>query len=367
VTGIESPTCPRCLEPVRPSERFCESCGTDLRLLRGATVTAPPVGPCPGCGEPASVELEGPAGSEYCPGCGLRRRDGTDHVEIDLGALAGVSDRGKVHARNEDAMALARFESPSGIVLAAVVCDGVSSAPRAEQASRAAADAALSVLVEPGPAQPSPAGAGGTGPDPAGARLLASVGAAADAVASLAGPQDREAPACTLVAALVERIDRDRPPHITVGWVGDSRAYWLAATGAAEPARQLSTDHSWMAELVATGVPADAAALSGPGAHAITRWLGADTTAAPEVVTLSPAGPGVLLLCSDGLWNYLPAPDRLAAVAQPLLDAGAGPLAVAAELTALANQAGGRDNITVVVLPVDPAPDRHRTTPRTSP
>jgi PPM family protein phosphatase len=63
------------------------------------------------------------------------------------------------------------------------------------------------------------------------------------------------------------------------------------------------------------------------------------------------AGPGALLLCTDGLWNYLPGPDELAAAALGPL-ARSGPTAAAAALTELALQAGGRDNITIVLVPL---------------
>ncbi|HMD94754.1 MAG TPA: serine/threonine-protein phosphatase, partial [Trebonia sp.] len=70
-----------------------------------------------------------------------------DHAEVDLGPAAGVSDRGLRHHRNEDAMALAAEQAPDGPVVVAVVCDGVSSSARPDEASQAATQAALPVLV----------------------------------------------------------------------------------------------------------------------------------------------------------------------------------------------------------------------------
>jgi PPM family protein phosphatase len=146
--------------------------------------------------------------------------------------------------------------------------------------------------------------------------------------------------------------------EITVGWVGDSRAYWLAAPGAAEPGRLLTVDHSWAVEVVSTGVLDMAAALADPRAHAITRWLGAGGEPEPGIVTFRPVGPGLLLLCTDGLWNYRPDAAELAEIALPAL-AGGGPLAAARALTTVALDAGGRDNITVVAAPVG-TPDQWR-------
>jgi PPM family protein phosphatase len=138
----------------------------------------------------------------------------------------------------------------------------------------------------------------------------------------------------------------DGAAEITVGWVGDSRAYWLGEGGAA---RLLTTDHSWAVQMVAAGVLDEAAAMRDPRAHAITRWLGAGETPEPEVSTLRPPGPGALLLCTDGLWNYQPDPAGLTGVALPAM-AERGPIGAAEELTAMALDAGGRDNITVVVI-----------------
>jgi PPM family protein phosphatase len=333
--------CPECGEPVGADDRFCEACGSDLRIRRGSSVTAASTargGDCTRCGEPAPHPPD-----EYCPGCGLRRRDGTERVELDLERLAGVSDRGRVHARNEDAVALGRLTGNERT--AAAVCDGVSSAYRPELAARVAADAALDALLAAGPEHEPDASQQWSSQQ----CMRAAIASAADAVTRLAASDTGNVPSCTLVSALIEGGEAEHP-EITVGWVGDSRAYWLAAPQAAEPARLLTTDHSWAVEQVAAGELDEAAAARHPLAHAITRWLGADAPAEPDVVTLRPAGPGVLLLCTDGLWNYRPDPADLAALARPVL--ARGPLAAATALTTVALQAGGRDNVTVVVIPV---------------
>jgi serine/threonine protein phosphatase PrpC len=92
--------------------------------------------------------------------------------------------------------------------------------------------------------------------------------------------------------------------------------------------------------------------MADPRAHTITRWLGADAPppeARPRVFVIP--GPGRLLLCSDGLWNYTEQPAQLAAkVAEQPPDVG--PLALAGFLTDYAKAAGGHDNITVVVADV---------------
>src|SRR4029077_19175970 len=66
---------------------------------------------------------------------------------LNLELLAGVTDRGLRHPRNEDAMALATTETPAGPVAIVVVCDGVSSSPNPEDASLTGAQAAVRMLL----------------------------------------------------------------------------------------------------------------------------------------------------------------------------------------------------------------------------
>src|SRR6266851_5445444 len=68
-----------------------------------------------------------------------------DHLELDLGAMAGVSDRGTGRARNEDALYLGGTGIDHG---AAVVCDGVGSSANGDIAAQIAADTAGEVLLE---------------------------------------------------------------------------------------------------------------------------------------------------------------------------------------------------------------------------
>jgi serine/threonine protein phosphatase PrpC len=318
------PRCPTCAEPVGAADRFCEGCGTDLLMHR--TPVGGPVGSagavCVACGS-SEIGADG-----FCEQCGRAQPSGRDRMEYDLGAVAGVGDRGKHRARNEDSMAFARIgpvDNPRAVV--AVVCDGVATSERADQASQAAADAALSVL----------ASAVLDGDDP-GDGLAASVDAAMTVVTGLANPDYAgTAPSCTFVAAVVEG------GTVTVGWVGDSRAYWLAT----DSSRRLTTDDTVAAQLVAAGMD-EATAAKVYNAHALSSWIGADAgEVRPHVVTLRPDGPGALLLCSDGLWNYLPeAADQAARLTDPV-----SPLKAAADLTSVALELGGHDNITVVVVP----------------
>jgi serine/threonine protein phosphatase PrpC len=103
--------------------------------------------------------------------------------------------------------------------------------------------------------------------------------------------------------------------------------------------------------MVASGLLNEAEAMASSHAHVITRWLGADIPdPQAHLIRFEPTGPGVLLVCSDGLWNYLPAAGELAARALP--DAVGDPLGAAGALLKFALDAGGADNVTIVLAPV---------------
>src|ERR1700727_2585270 len=91
----------------------------------------------------------------YCPSCGRRVEAGgvhmetdRDHMEQNLGQVAGVSDRGLRHSRNEDAMHFAVADTDDGPVAVAIVSDGVSSAPRPDEASWKAVNTGITLLAE---------------------------------------------------------------------------------------------------------------------------------------------------------------------------------------------------------------------------
>ena len=269
-----------------------------------------------------------------------------NHVEWNLGQVAGVSDRGLRHPRNEDAMDFAVADTDTGPIAVASVSDGVSSAPRPHEASWVAVQTGITVHAE---------GVNGGG-DPVEVSQVA-VKQAGQAVIALAGPEG--APAATYVSAVVS------PERVTVCWLGDSRAYWLAAQAPAPAgpndtiditggSHRVTRDDSLAEEIVAAGLATMDEAMASPQAHVITRWLGADL---PEpqahVEQFTPAGPGVLLLCSDGLWNYRPEAAELAAMALPA--ALTRPLEAAADLATFAVDQGGIDNITVVIIPFPPS------------
>lgn len=289
---------------------------------------------CPSCGEPAMAD------DDYCESCGTvidgRRRAERDHEELDLGVVAAVSDRGLVHERNEDAFLI----DAGAAWIVAVVCDGVSSSAAPHVAARVAADAAGHRL-----AGPPTADTGIRPPADATSAVGDALGVAAAAVREVPwmATTGRDAPSCTVALATWDGST------VTVGWAGDSRAYWIGE----HETRRLTSDHSWAQEEVDAGRMSVAAAEADPRAHVITRWLGDDAPAVPPAVaTFRPDGRGRLVVCTDGLWNHLSTTAALAA-AMAELD-GRRPIDVARALTRRAIAAGGHDNITVAVIDIEP-------------
>ncbi len=393
-------SCPHCGAPVSSRESFCEACGGDLVPEQlsplAATARRTPVDaaaassadPHPGDeaeevtrrrpapqlasqGKPASrvcAECGGRVGDDlYCELCGTRAPSERDHfVETPASWVAGVCDRGIRHNRNEDAMALwavpnSNSSGSSRAVL--VVCDGVSTSTDSDIASLAASKAAMKVLVEwrstsadlrgivdenSGPTS-SGAGSAGSGSSAVARSIAAAVAAANQAVVRTSRTPENP-PSCTFACAVVEG------DKITYGNIGDSRVYWFGDDGAATA---LSVDDSVAEVRISMGVPRDQAE-SSPQAHAITRWLGPDAPdLSPTTGVMTATGPGWLMVCSDGLWNYASEAERIAELMAELTGGpdGSGvqaarPFALADTLTQWANDQGGKDNITVALARV---------------
>ncbi len=353
--------CPTCGTPAPNTARFCERDGTRLRaepigesdapMIVSTAVSANPtvVPPAPAPVGATKTACRCGAGMEsivdgFCAACGRkwfppRTPLARDHVEKSASpVLGGVTDRGQKHPRNEDDFAVTKSETGAEIL---VVCDGVSASEEADRASAIAAKTVIDKLSQTGECG-----------DDAHA-LRAAVFAANAAVCALHRSTPgaiSDPPETTLVAAVV------RQRAATIAWVGDSRAYWIS--GDVSAARLLSHDHSWMNEKVDSGEMTEAEAGANRLAHAITRCLGTGESEDSEpTITrfVFPDAGGYLLLCSDGLWNYAPAPSQIAALihAAPQTE---GVAAIARSLVAWANAQGGRDNITVALLAVPDTP-----------
>lgn len=125
--------------------------------------------------------------------------------------------------------------------------------------------------------------------------------------------------------------------------VGDSRAYHLRAGRIT----QITNDHSIVGEMVRSGILSDEDARNHPKRNVITKSLGAqDEIAADMPAALEVEAGDTFLLCSDGLTAYLSDTD----IAEVL--AVSSPAEASKKLVKMANDAGGRDNVTVLVVKV---------------
>jgi serine/threonine protein phosphatase PrpC len=314
--------CEWCGAVLLPEGAFCEACGA----VTEAREDPPPVR-CHVCDAPPDMI----GGDGFCTVCGARDPGAGRRVDLTVGRAAAVSDRGYLYSENQDAF----FLAARGTDAAAVVCDGVSTSASADEAASRAANAGGAVLERMLADASMDVRAG----------LEEAIGAAQAAVREIPPSRTPDSdPACTMVAAVV------RDGRIAIGWLGDSRAYWIGP----DDQRQLTTDHSWMADQVVAGTLTTEEALADPRAHSITRWVGADAPSdGHQTAQLDATESGLLVLCSDGLWNYIPDAVDIARLARQLPDA-ASALAIAHWLADGALAGGGHDNITVAVVDVRP-------------
>lgn len=313
--------CPNCGTLALTGDCFCEECGTPLCIT-------PNTDGCEKCGAaPQAIDTEG-----YCSNCGFRKESQTsDRMEIAVQSnLGGVTDPGLKRDRNEDYIACTKVEGKNAYVL--VVCDGVSSSQQPDLAAKVAADTAsqsLATALQKGDIKLEEA-------------MKIAVGEALKSVCKIPYTRntDFDPPSTTIVAAVV--VDST----VTIGWLGDSRAYWISS----EYSRQLTRDDSWLYDVISSGRMNECEARKFPQAHAITRWLGADIgdNWTPSIVKFEIPGSGHLLLCTDGLWNYAPDPQKIAYLMEPMVNANA--ISLSRGLVNFARSRGGHDNITVVVL-----------------
>jgi protein phosphatase len=250
--------------------------------------------------------------------------------------FASLTDVGKVRSHNEDfvgdSVSMAgligdkRRTSRLGWLFA--VADGMGGHAGGEVASRAAVEALFSSYYS---SDESPRLA----LEAAVAAANAAVCNAADASAEAGLPLTRMG--TTLVAAVVAG------PVLLVANVGDSRAYILVDASL----RQVSQDHSFVAEEIRLGLIKAGEARRAPLRNVITRALGARESSTPDVFEASWEGDPVLLLCTDGLHGVVE--DR--AIADVL--AADPPERAVRRLVDAANAAGGPDNISAIVVRAD--------------
>ncbi len=140
----------------------------------------------------------------------------------------------------------------------------------------------------------------------------------------------------TLTAVLI------RGEQMTIAHVGDSRAYAVSEDGHMEV---LTRDHSLVQRLVELGQITDEEAAVHPQKNVLYRALGQGEPFTPDISTLPTPIGGYLLICSDGLWGVV-SEDQISKI---ILES-ANPQEACSALVAAANEAGGPDNITAILV-----------------
>jgi PPM family protein phosphatase len=240
----------------------------------------------------------------------------------------GLTDAGKVRRNNEDAMLLGEGKDETLFAVA----DGVGGFEAGEVAS----SIAVRVLEDLEPSAPFEAAI-----QEANRQILAVGG----------GNEKLSGMGTTLVAARFGGTQER--PVAEIAHVGDSRAYLLRG-GTLRP---LTEDHSLVAELVRSGDLTRDQAAEHPQKNLITRALGAEEEVDVDTAVLPVDAGDRILLCSDGLSDMVPE----AMISEILADSPEDPETPARRLLSAALNAGGTDNVTVVVVDVkEQAPREER-------
>src|SRR5687767_13687103 len=235
----------------------------------------------------------------------------------------GLTDAGKVRQNNEDAMLVGDGEDQTLFVVA----DGIGGFEAGEVASSLAVD----VLK-------------GLHPD----KPFETAIAAANRRIVAAGRGDEKLSGMGTTVVAIRFGGKQGEPVAEVAHVGDSRAY-LMRGGDMKP---ITEDHSLVAELVRSGDLTRDQAAEHPQKNLITRALGADEEVDVDTAILPIEAGDRILLCSDGLSDMV----SETGISEILADSPDDPERAARVLLSAALDAGGNDNITIVIVDVKEQP-----------
>lgn len=236
--------------------------------------------------------------------------------------IAKATDVGVTRQINEDSMTV--FDSPNGQVL--VVCDGMGGQAAGDVASQLAVNIIENILSDNTFETPEEA-------------IRRSVLAANQGVLNrTAQNPELEGMGSTCVMLII------KDGRVHCGWVGDSRIYYIAN----HTIRQISHDQSVVQEMLDRGEITPQEAASHPQKNEITNGIGVIGMTAPETVPVPivPEPGSVFLLCSDGLSGMVDERQIEHVVSNSKMSLQQK----ADRLVAMANEAGGLDNITVEMV-----------------
>jgi protein phosphatase len=138
------------------------------------------------------------------------------------------------------------------------------------------------------------------------------------------------------------------PHSACIAHVGDSRVYAMDMRNGGT-LHQITDDHSWVEEQVRAGTMTSSAARAHPWRNVVTRALSGGSDPEIDTVELTPLQGERLLLCSDGLSGVVPHET----IEKLLGDTSATLEEICDRLVAAANEGGGPDNVTVLIIQID--------------
>jgi serine/threonine protein phosphatase PrpC len=287
--------CSKCGASVSEGDNFCEECGASLKK---------------------HVSTSSPVTTKPFP---------KSEIVVYDNNLASATNIGRRHVSNEDSGIVLKRDN-GDIVL--IVADGVSSSVNATSASQKAINEIKDVLIKK---------------DDSAKNLISLAIHSADECIKALPFENKEdgiyGPETTVVTAIVQENT------VTIGWVGDSRAYIFNQ----DKQDLLTIDDSWIELVVNEGLMTREQATLDKRAHCVTQVLGMhDQPAKIHILECKIKEGDLLMLCSDGLWNYF---QNEKALLNTIIAYGINSDAVdiCEHLVGLANAAGGHDNITVAL------------------
>jgi serine/threonine protein phosphatase PrpC len=239
--------------------------------------------------------------------------------------MTGCTDTGRVREHNEDAIA---WDAPAGL---AILADGMGGHNAGDVASHMAVDGLMHLI---------------SGNCAANGTISDCIPVLREAVrqtnADILGHAHRD-PRCAQMGTTVV-LSLFRGTRMLTMHAGDSRAYRLRGTQFAA----LTQDHSLVRQLVEQGAMTEEDARNSPYTSVITRALGCHATVEPELQEFEVAPGDIYVLCSDGLYTVVREDD----IRTILLEARGDWEVAARQLVQRANDGGGRDNISVIIVSV---------------